>query len=169
MSTREKPVLPVQPKAQIEQDYFKLPSFRPAEIPSLAFEEAVSEKIRAATQRSKIRDLDDLSELARLPLNHGLVRSLAVLKLWNSGGQGLDYEVFKSRIEGAADYDVADLRNLLRRDEAPDLKAMITRVVQGFQFLRDLTDAERVIAGDAHHKAKAEAEALVASLQAYSS
>lgn len=37
---------------------------------------------RAASQRSKIRDLHDLAEIASRDLN----RALAVLKLWNSGG-----------------------------------------------------------------------------------
>ncbi|WP_247786716.1 nucleotidyl transferase AbiEii/AbiGii toxin family protein [Bradyrhizobium sp. 170] len=57
----------VMPVAQIEQDYFKLLKFTPVAIPSLSFDEAVAEKIRAASQRSKIRELHDLSEIARPP------------------------------------------------------------------------------------------------------
>ncbi|WP_204324155.1 hypothetical protein, partial [Stenotrophomonas maltophilia] len=53
VSTREEPVLPVMPVDQIKQDYFAQLPFVPAAIPSLAFEEAVAEKIRAASQRSK--------------------------------------------------------------------------------------------------------------------
>ncbi len=52
-SLREEPVLPVAALLQIEQQYFELLDFVPATIPSLAFEEAVSEKIRAASQRRK--------------------------------------------------------------------------------------------------------------------
>lgn len=80
-STREKPVLPVRPARQLEQDYFKLLGFVPADIPSLAYEEAVAEKIRAASQRSKIRDLHDLSEIAARPLDRDRIRTLAVLNL----------------------------------------------------------------------------------------
>ena len=65
VSLREKPILPVRALPQIEQEYFKRLPFKPADIPSLAYEEVVSEKVRAATQRSKIRDLHDLSERAR--------------------------------------------------------------------------------------------------------
>ncbi|MER8948083.1 nucleotidyl transferase AbiEii/AbiGii toxin family protein [Mesorhizobium sp. M0809] len=81
VSTRETPVLPVAAVAQIDQDYFGFLPFKPAAIPSIAFEEAVAEKIRAASQRSKIRDVHDLSEIAGRALNRDLIRSLAVLKL----------------------------------------------------------------------------------------
>src|SRR5258708_39947009 len=42
VSTREKPILPVVPVAQIAQDYFGQLCFTPASIPSLAFNEAVA-------------------------------------------------------------------------------------------------------------------------------
>ena len=77
---------------QLALDYFKMLEFKPVAVPSLAFEEAVAEKIRAASQRSKIRDLYDLSEIAVRALDHDLIRSLAVLKLWDSNGPNLDYE-----------------------------------------------------------------------------
>lgn len=166
VSTRETPVMPVVPVAQIEQDYFKLLGFAPAAIPSLAFEEAVAEKIRAASQRSKIRDLHDLSEIAARAINRDLIRSLAVLKLWNSGGPGLDYERFSERVKGGGDYDVADLANLLRKDQKPDLAGMIRRVVDAYRFLADLTAAEKLLTADSAQKNRKEAEALIAALTA---
>src|SRR5690606_15457143 len=101
---RETPVMPVLAQAQVQQDYFQLLPFAPTDIPCLALEEVIAEKVRAASQRSKIRDLHDLSELAGRPFNRNLVRSLAVLKLWNSGGPGLDFDTFRQSIEGGADY-----------------------------------------------------------------
>ena len=89
ISTRERPILSVRAVPQIEQDYFKLLPFRPEAIPCLTLEEAVAEKIRAASQRSKLRDLHDLAEVSMRPLNRDLTRSLAVYKLWTSGGPGL--------------------------------------------------------------------------------
>jgi predicted nucleotidyltransferase component of viral defense system len=83
VSLRERPVLPVHAMTQIAQDYFALLPFKPAGIPSLAYEEVVSE-IRAASQRSKIRDLHDLSEVAVRALNRDLIRTLAVIKLWKT-------------------------------------------------------------------------------------
>lgn len=165
VSTREAPVLPVVAIGQMKQDYFGLLPFAPAAIPSLAFEEAVAEKIRAASQRSKIRDLHDLSEIATRPLNRDLIRALAVLKLWNSGGAGLDYERFAERIKGGGDYDLNDLTTLLRKDQKPDLEDMIRRVVDGYRFLADLTDAEKMLAADGAQRNRKEAEALVAVLR----
>lgn len=164
VSTRERPIRPVKAVAQVEQSYFKHLSFAPAAIPSLALEEVIAEKIRAASQRSKIRDLYDLSEIARRPLQKELIRSLAVLKLWNSGGPGLDFGRFRARVEGGSDYDIMDLKNLLRKDQNPDLAAMIARVIGSFQFLGQMTEIERTLASDAAHRQRSAANALTATL-----
>jgi predicted nucleotidyltransferase component of viral defense system len=166
VSMRESPVMTVASAVQLEQEYFKLLEFAPAAIPSLAFEEAVAEILRAASQRSKIRDLHDLSEIASRPLNRDLVRSLAILKLWNSGGPGLDYARFSERVKGGADYDLADLTNLLRKDQKPDLDGMIQRVVEGYRFLADLTATEQLLAADGTQKHRSKATALIATLTA---
>ena len=165
VSTRETPVMPVVAVAQIEQDYFRLLPFNPAAIPSLSYEEAIAEKIRAASQRSKIRDLHDLSEIASRALNRELIRSLAVIKLWNSGGPGLDYERFAARVKGGGDYDIGDLTALLRKDQKPDLDGMIVRVVDGYRFLADLTEVEQALATDAALKNRKEATALIDALR----
>ncbi len=163
VSMRERPVLPVRPITQLAMHYFKMLEFKPVEVPSLAFEEAVAEKIRAASQRSKIRDLYDLSEIGVRAVDHALIRSLAVLKLWDSNGPNLDYERFRERIKGAGDYDVAELASLLRKDQRPDLKNMIQRVVDGFRFLREMTELERNLAGDGARRRGEDAMALRAA------
>lgn len=164
ISTRERPILAVRPTPQIEQDYFRLLGFAPAAIPSLALEEVVAEKIRAASQRFKIRDLHDLSELSGRPMNRRLIRSLAVLKLWHSTGPGLDFEVFRSRITKRDQYDISELRNLLRKDQEPDLAAMIRRVTEGFRFLEQLSEAEALIVRDQARRYQNEAEKLTLTL-----
>lgn len=166
ISTRERPIMPVLPRAQLPQEYFRLLGFAPADIPSLALEEVIAEKVRAASQRSKIRDLHDLSELAVRPFDRDLVRGLAVLKLWTSGGPGLNFDALRQGIEGGADYDVGDLRNLLRKDQAPDLPTMIRRVVDGFQFLGMLSEPERALTVDRALRLRAEAQALQQALLA---
>jgi len=65
VSMREQPVLPVRSLPQLSQDYFGMLAFKPGTVPCLAYEEVVAEKIRAASQRSKIRDLYD--SLTRRP------------------------------------------------------------------------------------------------------
>ncbi|WP_063799680.1 nucleotidyl transferase AbiEii/AbiGii toxin family protein [Bradyrhizobium jicamae] len=108
VSLREKPAQSVRATPQIAQDYFALLPFKPADIPSLAFEEVVSEKIRAASQRSKIRDLHDLSEVARRPLKRELTRSLAVVKLWESDRDNLNYQQFAEQIKKGDQYDLGN-------------------------------------------------------------
>jgi hypothetical protein len=162
VSLREKPVLPVRAVPQIKQDYFSLLPFNPADIPSIAYEEAVSEKIRAASQRSKIRDLHDLSEAAGRQINRDLVRPLAVIKLWESNRGNLDYAHFAAQIGGGKDYDLRELENLLRKDQRPDLKAMISRVKDGFRFLAQMSGLESKLAQDKARRCKAEIEQLKA-------
>ena len=160
VSMREIPILPVHEAPQIKQNYFQFLEFDPSPIPSLAFEEVIAEKIRAASQRSKIRDLYDLAEISRRPLNREIIRSLAVLKLWQGGGAGLDFDHFRQRIEAGDEYDLKDLQKLLPRDQKPDLAKMIGRVCAEFRFLGQLTETEQKLAGDSAIRLRKEAEAL---------
>jgi predicted nucleotidyltransferase component of viral defense system len=161
VSTREQPVLPVKEVSQLRQDYFNLLPFEPAAIPSLVLEEAIAEKIRAASQRSKVRDLYDLSEISVRPFRRDLTRSLAVLKLWNHGGPGLDFERIRERLKDGRGYDLGELRNLLRKDQVPDLDAMTKRVTDGFQFLANLTEFEKTLARDGSRRCRKEASELL--------
>jgi len=161
VSTREQPALPVKEMPQLRQDYFSLLPFEPAAIPCLVLEEAIAEKIRAASQRSKIRDLHDLSEISTRPFSRDLTRSLAVLKLWNHGGPGLDFERIRQRVRDGRGYDLGELRNLLRKDQAPNLKAMTQRVMDGFQFLANFTELEKTLVSDGSRRCRKEANELL--------
>jgi len=57
ISRRETPTLPTERRPQIEQSYFRLLPFAPAEIVCLALSEILAEKIRACYQRNKARDV----------------------------------------------------------------------------------------------------------------
>jgi predicted nucleotidyltransferase component of viral defense system len=144
VSLREKPILPVRALPQLKQGHFEQLPFEPADIPSLAHEEVISEKIRAASQRSKIRDLHDLSQAVNSKYDRELTRSLTVVKLWESDKDNLDYGKFAQQVEGGREYDLNDLRNLLRKDQQPDLKAMIRRVTENYRWLGQMTqDGQR--------------------------
>jgi hypothetical protein len=123
----------------------------------------VSEKIRAASQRSKIRDLHDLLEVAGRQVNRDLVRPLADIKLWESNKGNLDYAQFAVQIEGGKDYDLRELENLLRKDQRPDLKAMISRVTDGFRFLGQMSDLESKLAQNKARRCKAKIDQLKAA------
>jgi hypothetical protein len=85
--------------------------------------------------------------------------------LWDSNGPNLDYDRFRERIKGAGDYDVAELASLLRKDQRPDLKNMIQRVVDGFRFLREMTEVEKKLVGDDARRRGADARALRAAVK----
>lgn len=165
ISQRELPVLAPKLLPQLKLEYFDRLPFQPADLPCLILEEAVAEKIRAASQRSKIRDLHDLFEICNEDINPEMIRAMAVLKLWNSGGPGLDYHRFKQRIQNRDDYDLNDLANLLRRDQRPDLEGMISRVERRYGFLVHLTEIEQRLAADGARSNQADADALIAELR----
>ena len=97
-------------------------------------------------------------------MNRDLIRALAVLKLWNSGGPGLDYDRLCERVREGRDYDISDLANLLRKDQRPDLNGMIRRVIDGYRFLSDLSERERMLAEDGVQRNTGGAKSLIAAL-----
>ena len=70
VSRREVPTLPPSRNAQSVQSYFRHLPFDPADITCLTLPEIIAEKIRACYQRSKARDIYDLSVFAMRPLDH---------------------------------------------------------------------------------------------------
>ena len=88
--------------------------------------------------------------------------ALAVIKLWESDRDNLDYDKFAKQVEGGKDYDLDDLRNLLRKDEQPDRKAMIKRVADNYRWLGQMTDLESRIAQDGKRTPKDDVAALKA-------
>lgn len=123
-SLREWPVLAPVARPQSVLPHFGDLGFQPSAIPCLRLEEVVAEKVRAASERSKGRDLYDLAEMARNPacsaMDKPLVRSVAALKLWSSGRVPLSYENLVRRLSDADEQEVADLQSLLRRDAKVD-------------------------------------------------
>jgi predicted nucleotidyltransferase component of viral defense system len=164
VSLREHPILATLPKKQLSQEYFEALDFVPADIASLAFEEALAEKLRAASQRSKIRDLHDLSESLNIDFDKGLVRGLAVLKMWNQG-DSLSYATLASRVTSAKDYDVGDLTQLLRKDQRVELATLTKRVVEGFKFLGNLSEIEARLVQDKERKESDCATQLIEQLR----
>ncbi len=114
ISRRETPTLPTERRAQIEQSYFRLLPFVPAEIICLALGEILAEKIRACYQRNKARDIYDLGMFATRPLDHELIRRLVVLKLWQARDT-FDPAALLQKFRDGRDFDWDDLRQLLNR------------------------------------------------------
>ena len=157
ISRRETPTLPTERRAQIEQSYFRLLPFVPAEIVCLALPEILAEKIRACYQRNKARDIYDLGVFATRPLDQALIRRLVVLKLWQARDT-FDPARLMQKFEDGRDFDWDDLRQLLNRAVDIDRERITTDCVRGFRFLADLTDDERALAGDRYQREQVVAE-----------
>lgn len=148
LSLREQPILVPQSRTLHAEGYFERLEVVPPSVLCVRLEEIIAEKIRAAYQRRRARDVFDLFQLQRQPFDRPLVRTLTVLKLW-SVEDAFEPERFLSGLP-AATYEWGDLARLIRKDQQPNPKEVVTGCIQGYAFLRDLTPAERALAQDRH-------------------
>jgi predicted nucleotidyltransferase component of viral defense system len=151
ISRRETPTLPTERLPPVEQSYFQHLPFAPAAITCLALSEIITEKIRACYQRNKARDIYDLGIFANRPLDQPLISRLVVLKLWQAHDR-FDPERLMRKFEDGNDFDWDDLGQLVRRTMTIDRHRIIADCARGFAFLADLTEEERVLAGDQHQR-----------------
>jgi predicted nucleotidyltransferase component of viral defense system len=163
ISRRETPTLPTERRPQIEQSYFKLLPFAPAEITCLGLEEILAEKIRACYQRNKARDIFDLGVFTTRPLNQPLIRRLVVLKLWQAR-DSFDPARLMQKFQDGLDFDWGDLAQLVRRTVQIDQERITADCVRGFGFLAELTDEEKIVASDRYQREQAAVERLRAEL-----
>ena len=159
ISRRESPTLPTELRPQIEQSYFKLLPFAPADIACLALPEIIAEKLRACYQRNKARDIHDLGVFATRPLDQPLVRRLVVLKLWQAHDT-FDPTRLMQKFKDGRDFDWDDLRQLLNRAAVIDHDRITADCLRGFGFLAELTPDEQVLSNDKHQRERALAEDL---------
>jgi predicted nucleotidyltransferase component of viral defense system len=163
ISYREPLFLPTPRWRPREQSYFTALPFPAPEIPCLALEEAIAEKLRAIQQRGTERDLYDAGRYAAKGFNKNLVRLLAVGKLWNDR-EALDPErIIQVLSEGRRDWP--DLARLIGRARWKDWNRMSSEAARRFAFLRDLTDLERRLIEDARsHRLRKELSEAIAQL-----
>jgi predicted nucleotidyltransferase component of viral defense system len=159
ISRRETPTLPTERLKQIEQSYFRVLPIKPVELTCLALPEILAEKIRACYQRNKARDIYDLGMFATRPLDQALIRRLVVLKLWQAR-DAFDPERLMQKFQDGRDFDWDDLGQLLRRTIVVDRERITADCVRRFGFLAELTEDERVLAGDRYQREQAVAERL---------
>ena len=159
VSLRETPILAPTRLPQLPQAYFPQLEFAPADLPCLNESELIAEKLRAAYQRRKARDIYDLAVFATRPRDEALIRKVFVLKLWKVRNS-FDAAMFDARLAEKDHYDWDDLFDLIpKRDrEAPE--TLLGRVRRGFSFLGALDELEAEIAVDGAQRRWATAEAL---------
>lgn len=147
VSLRERPTLPVVPRTMKAQAYFRYLEFDRFDVRSLETIEMIAEKVRAASQRVKVRDLYDLHRFAMTPFNGDLLRRLVVLKLWQARDP-FNPDAFFERLRGG-DYDWADIGRLVRPSQWIDPAEIMASVEQRFAVLGQLSEIEHQVIADA--------------------
>jgi predicted nucleotidyltransferase component of viral defense system len=159
VSFRATPLLPVKPATLRPERYFEWLGIAPPEPPALDVHEIIGEKVRAAAQRSRVRDLYDLYQFTRLRFDRELVRRIAVLKCWETRF-AFDPIAFLAGLP-QAHYEWPDLRRLIRRGAAVSPEEIIRGVQQGYAFLGQLTEEEALLAGDPYGRQRQAYQRLV--------
>ncbi len=159
LSRRAPMILPLEVCDPVSQSYFPRLPFTAPSLPCMHLAEAWAEKVRASYERTKARDLYDLSLLAKRPVDMRLLRRLVILKMWE------DRRAFRAddlwvRWSDAED-DWSGLERLCRPPLTPfseTLAACYTR----YLALHDLDSAERDLAIDVAHRQRARAMDMAA-------
>jgi predicted nucleotidyltransferase component of viral defense system len=153
VSFRERPILSVAELALLDELYFRYCGFEPFKVPCLQKEEVLAEKIRASFQRIRSRDLYDLYLFATRARSYDAnkVRTLAVLKCWNSRDPFEPNRLLRRISE--EQHDWSDLQRLVRHDMLPSEKTLIRTVLGHYAYLKDLNgDLQRIVADSKAHK-----------------
>jgi len=161
VSYREKPVLPSVKLPLYNEMYFKFCEFQSFPVNCIQREELLAEKIRAAFQRIRSRDLYDLYLFTKRHYDKDAVKKLAAIKCWNVRDP-FDPNVLLGKIANE-DYDWDDLQRLVRKGSLPPQKDVTKAVLTEYAFLKDLDVQLLKIVGDskAHREKKLVDELLL--------
>jgi len=151
ISYRERTFLPAARWRPIEQSYFSALPFTPPEIPSLRREEAIAEKLRAIQQRATERDLYDAIRYGQKGFDEGLVRLLAVGKLWNDREPFDPDRILTALTTGRKEWP--DLERLIGRTRWKNWNQLCREAAQRFAFLGRLTPFEQQVIADSRRHA----------------
>lgn len=162
ISFRAPPLLPVALTPLKAERYFQWMHINPPNVPALDIHEVIGEKIRAAAQRTRVRDLYDLYLFAHQPFDRDLVRRIAVIKCWETSYALHPAAILQALADGT--YDWVDLKRLVRADRPAAPETIVRDVQQGFSFLRDLTEGEARLAEDPYGREQRTHDLLVRSL-----
>ncbi|MGF3573577.1 MAG: nucleotidyl transferase AbiEii/AbiGii toxin family protein [Candidatus Bathyarchaeia archaeon] len=160
VSYREELLLPFQEVLLYDEMYFRFCEFPRFAVRCLQKEELLAEKLRAAFQRMRARDLYDLYLFSGRPFDRDLVRKLVVVKCWNVREPFNPDALLSSISEGKYDWD--DLQRLVRRGDLPSEEIVTKKVIGEYAFLKDLDRGLLRIVNDskAHKEKKLVAEIL---------
>lgn len=164
VSFREKPVLPIKKKILLDELYWKYCEFYPFAVPCMQMEELIAEKIRASLERTRSRDFYDLYMYAQSAFDESKVRTLSVLKCWESGTI-FDAELLSTKFREITNSEWNDLKRLVRPERMPERKEMVTLLSKRYLFLKALDNNMSLIRDDAkRHKEKDRVARLILKL-----
>jgi len=146
LSLREESILPIVSKSLIYQSFFKNLEFQPGNVDCFRFEELVAEKVRAAYQRVRARDIDDIVICAKKPINKEVLRTLVVIKCWNVRDPFHPGKFLKKIT--TSKYNWYDIKSLLSQDSIIDKEDLIKKCLRDYNFLTDLTKDEEILIND---------------------
>lgn len=153
VSFREKPLLPLDELPLLDEMYFKYSEFPRFPVGCLCKEELLAEKLRAAYQRFRARDLYDLYLFADRHFDKSMVQKLVVVKCWGVREPFSPKELLNSIAKFK--YDWTDLERLVRKGDLPSQETVIGRVLKTYAFLEDMDSTLVKIINDAKaHKEK---------------
>ncbi|HUT99892.1 MAG TPA: nucleotidyl transferase AbiEii/AbiGii toxin family protein [Myxococcota bacterium] len=147
VSLRERPTLQAALMEMKHQAYFNHLEIELFEVRSLQAIEMFAEKVRAAYQRAKVRDLYDLHCFAMMPFDGEILRRMVVLKLWQARDP-FDPAAFFEKLRGG-NYDWEDLRRLVRTSDTIEPVQIMRSVETLFAGLHQITDLEQQVIADA--------------------
>jgi len=146
VSCRARPLLPARLANLLHEPYFKWMGIDPPRVLALDPHEIIGEKIRAAVQRARVRDVFDLYQFADRPYDRGTVRRVAVMKCWETR-YAFDPVAFLDTLTSRR-YDWADLGRLVRGADLPRPDHMVRSIQGAYGFLKDLSAEEARLAQD---------------------
>ena len=136
VSFREKPLLTLDKLQLVNEMYYKYCEFPPINVACLHKEELLSEKLRAAYQRFRARDLYDLYLFAEKHFDKELTKKLVVIKCWNVRAP-FDPKALLSNISETK-YNWNDLDRLVRKGDLRTQEEIIGEVLKEYSFLADM-------------------------------
>lgn len=148
----------------LDEMYFKYTEFPRFPVRCLHKEELLAEKLRAANQRFRARDLYDLYLFADRGFTKDMVQKLAVIKCW-SVREPFNPKMLLSNI-AESKYEWFDLERLVRKGELPSQEAVVGKVLKAYAFLADMDSTlVRIIDDSKAHKEKKLVEAVLGKLK----
>lgn len=154
VSLRERPSLPPRqlPLLEESESYFRWLEFGTFSVPCLAREEIIAEKLRAAFQRTRARDLYDLYFNTQSYYNKEAVKALAVIKRWNVREE-FDGNALLRKIRDE-EYNWDDLKPFVRRSSWVEPRRILSTVESEYAYLIELDEALDQISRDSRHHRK---------------